>query len=115
MVSTRSLDLRSVTSILVDEDSLDLCAHCRDRQYCKGQASQAGPFLCLVDPPIEEVCWFLLEGLLGQVCLIFVGLVIVKVTVGMDLVEVVAYRYGSCGRGRTGARLAGRSRGSEGT
>ena len=34
-------------------------------------------------------------------------------TVGMDLVEVVAYRYGSCGRGRTGARLAGRSRGSE--
>src|SRR5271154_4259839 len=67
MVSTRSLDLRSVTSMLVDENSLDLCAHCRDRQYCKGQASQAGPFLCLADPPTEEVCWFLLEGLLRDV------------------------------------------------
>jgi len=76
MVSTRSLDLRSVTSMLVDENSLDLCAHCRDRQYCKGQASQAGPFLCLADPPTEEVCWFLLEGLLGQVRLIFIDLVI---------------------------------------
>ena len=55
MVSSRNLDLRSMTSILVDEDSLDLC---------------------LVDPPTEEVCWFLFESLLGQVRLIFVDLVI---------------------------------------
>ena len=65
-----------MTSISVEEDSLDLCAHYENRQHGKGQTSQAGPLLYPVDPPIEEVCWFLLEGLLGQVRLIFVDLVI---------------------------------------
>src|SRR5271155_3735509 len=73
MVWTHRLDLRSVTSILIKMktlSSLDLCAHCGDRRHSKGQASHAEPFLCLVDLLFEEVCWFLLEGLLAQVCLI---------------------------------------------
>ena len=76
MVSTRSLDLRSVTSILVELKTLSTSALIVgiDSIVEAKLANQGHSSALLIHQ--FKICWFLLEGLLSQVRLIFVGLVI---------------------------------------